>query len=428
LEHNTHIPFWSVLPFAGILLSIAIFPVISPGIWHRHYPKIAAVFFFPMVAYVWNLNPHWLSHTAIEYVSFITLLGALFYIAGGIYIKGYLVGHPRVNLLILGIGGILASFIGTTGASMLLIRPLLKANQDRPKNHIPVLFFIFVVSNCGGLLTPLGDPPLYLGFLKGVPFFWTFKLWPQWLFVNLCILAIYFCMDTWLLKKLNFNFQKLDAEQKEPLGLQGAFNFIFLGGVLSFVILYSILPEGLGLLRDVIQVSGMLFCVFLSCVFTTSDIREKNNFTLMPIKEVAILFAAIFACMIPTLKLLEGEGGGWGIQEPWQFFWLTGILSSFLDNAPTYLTFLSLGKTLPEVGVMIQLVGGEGRIQEILLSAISCGAVFMGANSYIGNGPNFMVKSIAEGSGVKMPSFFGYMVYSTLILFPIFGLVTWLFY
>lgn len=428
MEHAHHISLWSVIPFVGILLSIAVFPLFKPAFWHHHYPKVAFAFMVPMVVYVWMVEPHWLAHTALEYVSFIVLLGALFFIAGGIYIRGTLVGRPIVNAAILGIGAVLASFIGTTGASMLLIRPYLRANVDHPKKFIPVMFFIFVVSNMGGLLTPLGDPPLYLGFLKGVPFFWTFSLWLEWLIVNMIVIGVYFVLDTLTLKKLNFTFTELEREQRQPIGIEGAENFVLLGGVLFFVILYGQLPLEFGLLREGIQIGGMVLCAVLSHLYTSPTIREKNNFTILPIKEVAILFAAIFACMIPALKLLEQEGASLGVTAPWQFFWMTGLLSSFLDNAPTYLTFLSLGKTLPEAGSMVNLVAGEGSIREAVLAAISCGAVFMGANTYIGNGPNFMVKAIAEENGVKMPSFLGYLAYSSVILIPIFVLVTWLFF
>lgn len=381
-----------------------------------------------MVLYVLFLEPHWLTHTAIEYVAFITLLWALFYISGGIYIRGTLVGHPHVNAIFLVVGSVLSSFMGTTGASMLLIRPYLRANTHRPRAQIPVIFFIFVVSNMGGILTPLGDPPLYLGFLKGVPFFWTLQLFVQWVVVNVCVIATYWILDSWGLKKAQFNFAVLDHEEHEALGIDGGRNFVFLIGVLLCVLGYGHLPAGLGLWREAAQLGGMMMCVLLSKIFTPQDIRPRNNFTLSPVKEVAILFAAIFACMIPALKLLEFHGPGLGVTLPWQYFWLTGALSSFLDNAPTYLTFLSLGKTLPPSGTMVHLIGGEGSIREAILAAISCGAVFMGANSYIGNGPNFMVKAIAEGSGVKMPSFFGYMVYSALVLLPTFLLVTWLFF
>jgi Na+/H+ antiporter NhaD/arsenite permease-like protein len=427
MEHEVAviaIPLWSVFPFVCILLSIAFFPLFAPTLWHHHYPKIAAFFGIPTAFYISILNWHWLAHTFVEYVSFMVLLGSLFVIAGGIFIRGNLVGHPAVNGLIFVVGAVASSFIGTTGASMILIRPLLRANSERPYRHVPVVFFIFVVSNMGGLLTPLGDPPLFLGFLKGVPFFWTFSLFPQWLLGNAMVILIYLVLDSYLLKKNNYQFRS--RSHFNTFGIDGSLNLVFLLGVLGTVIAYGQLPVELGIVRECIQVIGMGVFTGLSIRFSKKAVRDANNFTLAPIKEVGILFAAIFTCMIPALKLLEFEGADLGITTPRQFFWYTGLLSSFLDNAPTYLAFLSLGKTLPEVLPMVMLAG-EGQISDIILKSVSLGAVFMGAMTYIGNGPNFMVKAIAEENQVSMPSFLGYVKFSVLILLPVFLLISYLF-
>ncbi len=421
-EHIT-IPLWAVLPFAGILLSIAFLPLISPFFWHRNYGKIALTFAAPMAVYVYTLNIHWLEHTAIEYVSFIALLGALFIISGGIYIRGSGLGRPRDNVIILFLGTLLASFIGTTGASMLLIRPLVRTNLKRPAPYLPVLFFLFLVSNMGGLLTPLGDPPLFLGFLKGVPFFWTLKLFPMWCVASVALLIAYVIVDRFALRNHTFKRPK----RMRRTAIYGSVNFLLLAGVLGVVILYGNLPIGWGLWRDVIQVCGMGLMALGSIWLSPSFSRRRNRFTYAPIKEVAILFAAIFVCMIPALKLLEINGASLGVTEPWQFYWFTGILSSFLDNAPTYLAFLSLAKTVPYEGVMVALSDGT-QVAELFLEAISVGAVFMGALTYIGNGPNFMVKAIAEENGVKMPSFLGYVVFSMFFLMPVLFLVHGLFF
>ncbi len=308
---------------------------------------------------------------------------------------------------------------------MLLIRPIIRLNKERKNKAHVIIFFIFIVANIGGSLTPFGDPPLFLGFLKGVPFFWTLNLFPAWLFNNVVLITMFFIIDHLLLRKEHVHNKKEEIKKGKKLIIEGKINFLFLLGIIAGVLIYSKLPDNMNLLlKDLIQILIFGTMVFLSLKFTPKKYREQNGFTWFPIKEVAILFAAIFASMIPLLKILELKGQSLGITEPWQFFWLTGALSSFLDNAPTYLTFLSTSKTvsmdLIYHGASYITLKDGSLVAESLLLAISMGAVFMGANTYIGNGPNFMVKSISEDSGIKMPSFFGYMMWSILILIPLF--------
>lgn len=399
-----------VLPFAGLLLSIALFPLIKPHFWAKHYGKVAAVFGTPVAAYFFYRDYHTVLHTASEYASFIILLGALFIISGGILIRGTIKGSPVTNSVVILIGSVIANILGTTGASMLLIRPVIRANRWRKSFSHVVIFFIFIVANIGGSLTPIGDPPLFLGFLRGVPFFWTLKnLIHFWAFEVLLVVAIFFVLDTIKYRKdLKLYGDELTKE-KVPLKLEGSYNFLLLGAVLGAVFFK---PP----IREIIMVIAAL----VSIKITPKTLRDENEFTYHPIEEVAKLFAGIFAAMIPALLILKARGAELGVTEPWQFFWATGSLSSFLDNAPTYLTFLSLAQGL---GATPEVVGVPAKI----LMGISVGAVFMGANTYIGNAPNFMVKSIAEENAVKMPSFFGYFVYSVIVLVPTFIIVTYLF-
>jgi Na+/H+ antiporter NhaD/arsenite permease-like protein len=366
-----------------------------------------------------------LAHTALEYVEFITLLAALFVISGGIVLRGDLPATPAVNTGFLALGAVLANLIGTTGASMLLVRPLLQTNipERRHTRHIPV-FLIFVVSNCAGLLTPLGDPPLFLGYLLGVPFFWTLRLVPQWLFVVSLLLAVFYVLDWQAVRRERPGLAARDRREYRPLALRGKRNFLYLLGVVIVVAASPLVPEGR---REIVRLGVMLLMTALSLASTPQALRRENGFTFHPIVEVAVLFAGIFTTMIPALEILRARGASFGITAPWQFFWLAGSLSSFLDNAPTYLTFVSLAQGLgPQGDAALALSGGH--VSEALLAAISCGAVFMGANSYIGNGPNFMVKAIAEERGVPMPSFVGYMGWSAAILLPTFAVVTLVFF
>lgn len=440
------LPLWTVTPFAVLLLCIAILPLATPHWWEHNSNKaivsgaLAAIVAVYLVAVHHQHGLHEIIDKLKEYASFILLLAALYVISGGIYIKGSLSGTPLANTGLLAIGAALASFIGTTGASVLLIRPLLRANKSRTaKAHI-VVFFIFIVSNCGGLLTPLGDPPLFLGFLKGVPFLWTMEhLWPQWLFVNIALLVVFNIYDQVVLdreERARHGSQLEEAMKHEPVGFEGLPNFVFLGGIVATIFCsghfhwqYGV-PEGI-----------MLTLAVLAYMTTPAANRTANRFTFGPIIEVAVLFVGIFITMAPALQILNAWGAGhrlhdlgtFGMAHPWEFFWATGVLSSFLDNAPTYLTLAATAAGMKQVDVenagylreFLQ-VGGTQAVG--LLAAISCGAVFMGANTYIGNGPNFMVKAIAEENGVRMPSFFHYMIYSGTILIPIFILVTLIFF
>jgi Na+/H+ antiporter NhaD/arsenite permease-like protein len=432
------IPFWTVTPFILILLSIAVLPLSFPHWWEKNANKaiVSLLLGLPVAIYTLTIAPHELVTVALDYISFIILLGALYIISGGIHIKGSLAGTPIINTLFLVIGAILASFIGTTGASMLLIRPLIKANRKRHNKAHIIIFFIFVVSNCGGLLTPLGDPPLFLGFLKGVPFLWTFRLIPQWLFVNGLIILAFNFIDQWKFTKEDVTRPgDLDeqVQPKQPLGIEGSVNFLLLLGIVA-VIFFSGDPLG-GETKKAwefgIKEGFMLFLAVISLLVTKKHTRKENAFTFNPIIEVAVLFAGIFVTMIPALMILNARGSQLGITQPWQFFWATGTLSSFLDNVPTYLTMTSTASGLLHVPLSTQYLKNIldlGQNGILLVSAISCGAVFMGANTYIGNGPNFMVKAIAEESRIKMPSFFGYIVYSLLVLIPIFILTTLVFF
>jgi Na+/H+ antiporter NhaD/arsenite permease-like protein len=439
------LPLWAVIPFVGILLSIALFPLLAPHFWHHHFPKVSAfwalVFAVPfLIAFKGDAFYEILHIYLIDYIPFIILLASLFTASGGILLRGSPAGSPKVNVVFLAIGTLLASMIGTTGASMLLIRPLLRANAKRRTRVHIVVFFIFLVSNIGGSLTPLGDPPLFLGFLHGVPFFWTLKLVPEMAFIAGLILAVFFLWDTLLYNREKAGIEKTGPS--EPLRIEGAHNFLYLLGVLGGVILSGMWHAGsftlLGVHLEIQNIARDLILIsmaVLAYVTTKAQTRKDNEFTWFPIKEVAFLFAGIFMTIIPALAILKaGEHGALAglirsVKEPWHYFWAAGGLSSFLDNAPTYLTFFNsaLGKFysgVPEREAVLRLIAENG----IYLKGIALGAVYMGANTYIGNAPNFMVRSIAEEVGVPMPSFFGYMIkFSIPILIPLFVLVTLVF-
>lgn len=450
LEQLRHeLPLVTVLPFVLLLLAIAVLPLLVGHWWekNRHKALVAALLALPIAVYlssVWGVaGREVLLEKIEEYISFIILLAALFVITGGIYVQGSLTGSPLGNTSILGLGAVLANLIGTTGASVLLVRPLLRANASRQNRVHIVVFFIFVVSNCGGLLTPLGDPPLFLGFLKGVPFEWTLKLWPQWLMVNLLLLVIFHVWDEVVLdreEKRRPGAQLEEVLVHEPLRIRGLQNLLFLLGIVA-----TIYAAGRGLGAGGkpwpfgVQEALMAGLAIVAYVTTASENRTNNRFTFGPIIEVAVLFAGIFVTMAPALVILNAWGHGersvlglsFGLSQSWQFFWATGGLSSFLDNAPTYLTFSATAcglKGIVTEGRYLSDFLALGPEAFRLLAAISCGAVFMGANTYIGNGPNFMVKAIAEENGVPMPSFFGYMLYSCGILVPVFVAVTWVFF
>jgi Na+/H+ antiporter NhaD/arsenite permease-like protein len=401
------------LPFVGLLLAIAILPLAAPRFWESNLRKlgVAILLGVPVLLLYLRERPQTLVHVAADYVSFIVLLGGLFVISGGILLEGDLEATPRTNATFLGVGAVLASFLGTTGASVLLVRPLLQTNRERKHVAHTVVFFIFLVSNIGGCLTPLGDPPLFLGYLLGVPFTWTLRLFMPWLLTTSLVLAIYFVWDRRAHAREARPDLKRDFYEVRRLRIAGKENLALLGLVLASVAFLKA-PW-----REVVIVGVSL----LSLKLSDPALRKANRFTFHPILEVAALFAGIFVTMLPALDILRAHGGELGVREPWQFFWATGALSSFLDNAPTYLTFLALAQGL---GLPAEVVG----VPERLLVAISLGAVFMGANSYIGNGPNFMVRAIAEERGVKMPSFGGYMLYSGAVLLPVFVIVTLAFF
>ena len=435
--------FW-IIPFVGILLSIAVFPLVLPRFWHHHFGKIslfwAILFITPfLLKEGWEITLYELLHVGLlEYLPFIILLLALFTISGGVRLTGSLVGTPKLNTLLIAIGTVLASWMGTTGAAMLLIRPLLRANAWRQKKIHIIIFFIFLVANIGGFLTPLGDPPLFLGFLKGVDFFWTTKaMFMPMLFLVICLLVIFFAMDTYFFgKELQ---PDVDDQESEKLGIEGSFNLVLLAGVVGGVLLSGFWKPGIHYeiyhvhmeLQNLIRDGFLIGLTYVSWKMTSKEIRQANEYTWFPIVEVGKLFAGIFVTIIPAIAILKAGSNGAlssvvssvsqdGEPINYMYFWLTGILSSFLDNAPTYLVFFNTAGGNPFV-----LMGDMSNT----LLAISAGAVFMGAMTYIGNAPNFMVKSIAEQAGISMPSFFGYMTkYSIPILVPLLIIVSLIFF
>ncbi len=441
------LPLWSCIPFACILLSIALFPLILPDFWHHNFGKIsgfwAATLAIPFLFIFKGAALYEILHIILaDYVPFIILLWSLYTVSGGILLRGTLRGTPLVNVAILIIGTLLASWMGTTGAAMLLIRPFLRANNYRKNRTFMVVFFIFLVANVGGSLTPLGDPPLFLGFLHGVSFFWTFKILPHMLLVAIILLVIYFILDTYYYRKEAVcPPEAKDVDQ--PLKLEGTYNFIFLAGIVGAVLMSGIVDWGevntLGVHRavqDWVRDGLLILMGILSLVATPMQIRDDNDFTWFPIIEVGYLFIGIFITMIPCLLILKAGSEGAlaflvnGVTEPVHYFWVTGGLSAFLDNAPTYLTFFNsaLGAFYPGAteAQAVPLLMTENAIY---LKAISAAAVFFGACSYIGNAPNFMVRSISEEAGTPMPSFFGYILkYSLVFLIPVFVIVTLVFF
>ena len=435
---------WAI-PFACMLLSIALGPLLVPHFWEHHFGKVSVfwglAFLIPCaLVYGWQTAAFEALHSIIgEYIPFIILLFALFTVAGGVRLKGTLVGTPAVNAGLLGIGTLLASWMGTTGAAMLLIRPLLRANAHRKYRAHQVVFFIFLVANVGGSLTPLGDPPLFLGYLKGVSFFWTFQhLIVKTAIAAAILLAIFFALDSYLFAKEGRPAGPTSGDKAEKLGLEGHINLLLLACIVAAVLVSGLID--LGSWGDIMGVplsgnnfvrdSILLLIAAASWILTSRRSRNLNGFTWAPIMEVGKLFFGIFLSMIPAIAILKAgtEGALSGLinmvfhnGQPVNaaFFWLTGCLSSFLDNAPTYVVFFNTAGGDPNV-----LMGPMGDT----LAAISAGAVFMGANTYIGNAPNFMVRSIAEEQGVPMPSFFGYMAWSCCFLLPIFALLTFLFF
>lgn len=434
------------LPFAGILICIATGPVLYPHFWEHHYGKFAAFWAALVIVPLWftagtTTVSHTIAHTVLlEYLPFILLLLSLFTVSGGIYLQGNLHDSVFTNTVLLGFGTLMASVVGTTGASMILIRPLLRANDDRRYNVHVVVFFIFLVSNIGGSLSPLGDPPLFLGFLRGVDFFWTTThLFPDTLFAAGIVLLIFMLLDIYLHRREERLPKMKDPTPDSALHLHGKVNLLLLGVIIAAILMSGSWKPGISftvlgtpvelqnLLRDLILVA----VTFASLILSKAEHRKANDFKWGPIEEVAILFAGIFICIVPVMAMLQaGTNGPFaplvalvthadGTPNNAAYFWLTGILSSFLDNAPTYLVFFELAggdaKTLMASGAAT-------------LAAISAGAVFMGANTYIGNAPNFMVYAIARDAGVRMPSFFAYILWSGAVLIPVFLLMTWVFF
>ncbi len=448
------LPIWSIIPFVGILLSIAIFPLVLDSHFLVHHGgKMslvwASVFAIPyLIAFRGDAFYDILHIYLLDYIPFILLLWGLFTVAGGILVRGTLRGTPILNTFLLLIGTVIASWVGTTGASMLLIRPLIRANAYRKNKVHLIVFFIFLVSNIGGSLTPIGDPPLFLGFLRGVPFFWTTTaLLPHMLLISVILIILFFIIDTLMFKREGGVVP--DDGTNEPIRIEGLFNLVFLFGIIGAVLMSGTFKWGeiniLGVhvyWQNIAREALIVVMGLLSLKYTpfSGELRQSNEFSWEPIEEVAKVFAGIFMTIIPALAILKaGENGALAgligaMKQPVHYFWITGILSSFLDNAPTYLTFFNtaLGKLHLTETVVPQILSGQLTDPQHLeftrlLIAISIGAVFMGANTYIGNAPNFMVKAIAEQSGIRMPSFFGFMLWSVAILFPLFVIVTFVF-
>lgn len=445
------VPVWLCIPFAGLLLCIALMPLVKGEWWESHQPHVVVLWIlamaipFSIVYGIGETAKTVLECTVNDYITFIILLFGLFCVSGNITMEGDFAGSPRVNVGLLALGTFLASCIGTTGASMLMVRPVLKMNSWRKRKAHIMIFFIFMVSNMGGILTPIGDPPLLMGFMRGVPFFWSLHLLPVLLFNMAVLLFVFYHVDRRMYRKDIAEGRKPDISRPgTQFRIDGLHNLIFLVMIVAAVILSGVLP-GLKIFQDsagnvlsipifkgvslgipsVIEIVIILAAAGLSFKTTPKEIRTRNHFTWGPIKEVAVLFIGIFITMQPALMLLRQVGPDLGLDQSYQLFWATGVLSSFLDNTPTYLVFLTTAGT---IGFTSGIATSLGTVPVHLLSAISCGAVFMGANTYIGNAPNFMVKSISDENGVFMPSFFGYMLWSLGFLIPLFLLDTLIFF
>jgi Na+/H+ antiporter NhaD/arsenite permease-like protein len=445
IVHEPHLPpHWGVgiLPFVGILGAIAILPLIGAAHhwWEQNRNRLivsmvfsAATILYFIVAEGWASVPDVLQHSIVdEYIPFMLFLFSLYVISGGISLRGDLPAHPITNTCFLAFGALIASFVGTTGASMLLIRPLLQTNSERRHVTHTVVFFIFLVSNIGGCLLPIGDPPLFLGYLRGVPFTWTLVLWKEWAVCCAILLVVYFIWDTIAYRRETKRDIMRDERIRKPLRISGTINFVWLFGVVLAVaqlVKGKTIPGTNFVVFPFLRELVLLGFVTLSLLTTPRGLREQAKFNYSAIIEVAALFIGIFITMQVPLMVLNVKGPELGLDTPWEFFWATGVLSSFLDNAPTYLVFFETANTLThEAGPGIIQLESTHFMRQDLLVAISLGAVFMGANTYIGNGPNFMVKSIAEQSGIRMPSFFGFLFKFTVpVLVPLFILITVLF-
>ena len=437
------VPLWLCIPFAGILLSIAVFPLVRAEWWEEHQPIVVAfwsVLF--LVPFTVMFGPHMAIESVLEcivndYLTFIVLLFGLFCVAGNITLEGDLAGSPRINVALLLFGTLLSSWVGTTGASMLMVRPVIKMNAWRKRKRHIMVFFIFLVSNIGGCLTPIGDPPLLMGFSRGVPFFWSLRLLPVMLFNAAILLFVFYHLDMRAYRKDIAEGRKPDISKPgTEIHINGLHNLIFLVMIVAAVILSGTLPNmpmfqnaeghvlGIHIFGEVslsfpaiIEIAIILVAALLSFKTTNASVRKANHFTWGAIKEVAVLFIGIFVTMQPALMILKQYGPSLGVDTPFEMFWATGALSSFLDNTPTYLVFLTTAGTL---GFAEGIATTLGTVPVQMLTAISCGAVFMGANTYIGNAPNFMVKAISDENGVHMPSFFGYIGWSLMFLVPVF--------
>ena len=450
-QHAANIPFWLCIPFLGLLLCIAIFPIVRPVWWEEH--QIWAVAFWSLLFLI-PFGVVFGAHAALEsalecivndYITFIVLLFGLFCVSGNITLEGDLAGSPRVNTMLLLFGTLLSSCVGTTGASMLMVRPMIKMNSWRKRKRHIMVFFIFLVSNIGGCLTPIGDPPLLMGFSRGIPFFWSLQLLPIMLFNTAILLTAFYFVDMRAYRKDIATGRKPDISKPgTEIHIRGLHNLIFLVMIVVAVILSGTLPSmelfqnasgevlGIPIFGEIvltypalIEIVIILAAAFLSFKTTNVSVRKENHFTWGAIKEVAVLFIGIFITMQPALMLLKQYGANLGLETPFQMFWVTGALSSFLDNTPTYLVFLT---TACSMGFANGITTSLGTLPVNMLMAISCGAVFMGANSYIGNAPNFMVKAISDENGVNMPSFFGYLLWSLTFLVPVFLLDSLIFF
>lgn len=433
MEEITEISAWLLIPFILMLLTIACAPLIAGKHWESNREKllITAAIAIPtaIILICCGLGHALLEQLVFDYFPFITLLLALYVVTGGLMIKGDVTATPMTNCGILTIGYLLASLMGTTGAAMLMIRPLLEINKQRTHKVHTVLFFIAMVANCGGILTPLGDPPLFLLYLRGADFGWFLKLMPAWIFIGATLLFVYYIWDTVAFKKEPRSAIRKDISDKSPIRIKGRINIIYLALVILSVIFLnsSHIPAMENGAMRFLREYALIAIIILSLATTKRNTRKANHFSWEPIQEVAILFVGIFTTMTPALLFLNSHAASLGFSQPWQFYYSTGFLSSFLDNAPTAVSFYTVAQGLVSDGYFsgAEFVAG---IPEVLLKAISMGAVFFGSLTYIGNGPNFMVKSIAERSGIKMPSFFGYMLkFSLIVLLPVYVLAQLLF-
>lgn len=436
MEHAS-VPLYSLIPFVLMLASIAVLPLLTPQFWHSNRNKLIISLVLGIPTLIWLLlqgMTHELEHSMIyDYVPFIILLGGLFVVTGGIYVKTDLEGTPLVNTTLLAIGAIFASLMGTTGSAMLLIRPLMSTNESRKFKVHTILFFLAIAANTGGLLTPLGDPPLFMMYLRGAPFFWFLGLIKEWLFVNIILLVIYYIVDSNYVKKEKNEATKIKKKQNINIKIYGKQNFVFLLGIVFSVAFIN--PNMIGFIEMVhptsfVREAVILLMAILSLRFTKQKTRSANHFSWEPIEEVAYLFLGIFITMVPCLVYLESHAADFGFDSPHMFYYATGFLSSFLDNTPTAVTFYSLAYGLTSQGGLeafayLPTVAG---IPQSFMEAIATSSVFFGAMTYIGNGPNFMVKAIAESNGISMPEFFQYMFkFSIIVLLPVFILAQLIF-